>query len=202
MVLQLSYFTLWGDTFTQCRGSSIGARPSPGICATVVAHREHIWIMSYNATLHSAGIFIRYVDNRNIGLFQRFEGLPAYRELLDLLFYRYPIELEPCGDSVLLGFEIDYNARTCLYRCPQFQHQYRSPHSAGTLRRQLSGFVARLHILFRGTFPAHRRVPLALSLCEGYISKGFTMRELWPSVRRVQQRYWCINKRSGLTVHK
>ena len=73
----------------------------------------------------------------------------------------------------LLGFEINMQQLQILFMPPQFQHEYRSPRSAGSTQRILSGLGARLHILQRGTFPRSKVPELVNKLFNGYVLKGF-----------------------------
>ena len=173
VALQASFFTSLGKVFTQCRGACIGGQASPAICAIVVAFREHMWLTAYQTTISSSQLCIRYVDNRAIMLSPIDEETARFKLLLNMEFYVLPIELEQCGHNILLGFEINMQQLQILFVPPQFQHEYRSPRSAGSTQRILSGLGARLHILHRGTFPRSNIPELVNKLFNVYVLKGF-----------------------------
>ena len=121
---------------------------------------------------------MRYVDNRLVFILPCKLRDPAYIRFLSLLFYRSPIELENCGNKIILGGEYNIKDRTCLYVPPPNSYQYRSSLTAGTQNRALSGYRARLHLLYRYTFPKNKANSLAHCLMQGYIQKGFPKTEL------------------------
>ena len=181
VALNVSHFSCMGKVFQQSRGACIGGQASPAICAIVVAFREQMWLSSYNTLLSSRQLCIRYVDNRALMLSPEDEQLTRFKTLLDLEFYRLPIELEQCGHAVLLGFTIDMRQLEILYVPPAFSRQYRSSRSAGSNQRVLSGLGARLHILHKGTFPKEKIPGRVAMLLAGYKKKGFS----FPLLRKI-----------------
>ena len=132
---------------------------------------------------------IRYVDNRLVLIPRNQQTLNGFRKFLDLDFYDPPVELEPCGDNKFLGYELDLLHGTCKYVVPKESFHYRSPRSAGTPSRILSGFQARLHLLYRGTFPSQEVKPLIEELVQGYLNQGFARPQLSSMIFRVSSRY-------------
>ena len=187
--LDSNQFTCLGKVFAQTRGASIGAQASPAICATVTAFREQVWLDSYNVQLADLGFFLRYVDNRLMFLFPEFVHLPFVQQLVSLEFYKLPIELENCGNKIILGCEYDQVNKTCKYVPPEHAFQYRSVYSAGTKSRALCGFQARLHLLYRYTYPRSLAYELVKQLKLGYLRKGFTHQDLNVLVRKVAHKY-------------
>ena len=99
------------------------------------------------------------------------------------------MELEPCGNDLYLGFRLDIRHRSVRYVIPSHMGQYRSPRSAGTLRLRLSGFRARLHILFQGTWPKNAALESAHALLNMYEKKGFTRADLAPILAAVRRQF-------------
>ena len=118
---------------------------------------------------------IRYVDNRLTVISKELRKLPSFERFCNLLFYQSPIELEDCGDNILLGYEISLTSRYCRYVVPKFNYDFRSIRSAGGTSRILSGLNARLHLLYRGTSPKSDSHKLVSLLLQGYVRQGFSL---------------------------
>ena len=172
--LAASFFECMGTLYQQRRGSSIGSQCSPAICAIVVAVEEDIWMKAFGIAKFSGGLFIRYVDNRLICIPSHLANQTAFRRLLRLDFYGLPIELEECGNYDILGFRLDVASKTCTFIPPCDPHQFRSPKSAGSEKKILSGFASRLHLIYHRTFPKSHIPHHVQSLIRTYSSKGFT----------------------------
>ena len=196
LALDSNCFTCLGRVFLQVRGASIGAQASPAICATVTAYRESVWAHAYKVNLSEAGFFLRYVDNRLVFTLPGKAQEPAFVRFLSLLFYRSPIELESCGNQIILGCKYDTVNRTCLYVPPEHAYQYRSILTAGTPSRALSGFRARLHLLYRYTYPRSKAIGIAQILMNGYINKGFSK----PSLQKIHKQVH-FKFRAGISSH-
>ena len=60
---------------------------------------------------------------------------PEWKDLLNLEFYKRPVELESCNSDVYLGFTLNMEDRTLSYIIPPHLGQYRSFQSAGSLKQ-------------------------------------------------------------------
>lgn len=189
LALDMSVFGCMGTLYKQSRGAIIGGHASPAICSMTVAFHEQVWLQSFKITTASRMLCIRYVDNRLVIIPKELMQDVAYQMFTDLLFYEAPVELENCGDNVLLGYEISLHDRTCLYKVPQQSYFYRSPRSAGSTERILSGLGARLHLLYRGTYPKQRCAELLRQLLQGYQDQGFSISELRKISFKVSAQY-------------
>ena len=185
--LTTSFFEALGSCYFQLRGSPIGSQCSPAICAIVVAHKEVLWKHSYDVTLHSTGLFLRYVDNRLICLPPDICALPEYQLLTDLNFYLHPVQLEECGTLDVLGFELFLDKNQCRFKFPGETHQFRSPLSAGSQQKTLSGFQSRLYLIAKRTWPIELVRPSAARLVQLYQDKGFDAVLLRRLARRILQ---------------
>ena len=183
--LKTSFFEALGKCYFQERGSPIGSQCSPAICAIVVAHKEVLWQQSYDVTLHSAGLFLRYVDNRLICLPAEICALTEYRQLTDLNFYLHPVQLEECGTFDVLGFQLLLPERRCKFKFPSETHQFRSPRSAGSQQKILSGYQSRLHLIVKRTWPQEEVRRSVQTLVEAYKKKGFETKLLVRISRRI-----------------
>ena len=114
----------------------------------MVAVEEAIWMKAYGISKFSGGLFVRYVDNRLICIPSHLANQQAFKMLLRLEFYGMPIELEECGNYDILGFRLNAKERTCTFIPPNDPHQFRSPKSAGSEKKILSGFASRLHLIY------------------------------------------------------
>ena len=141
---------------------------------------------------------IRYVDNRGTCYDPELQRLASFRRFLSPLFYEFPIELEDCGNDVFLGYKIDLSANECTWIVPEEPHAYRSVKSAGTVSRLLSGLQARLHLLYRGTFPRALAAPLVKKLLQHYVDQGFQTEDLHRVAFRVSSIY---RNKSRRTCH-
>jgi hypothetical protein len=187
--LKNSAFKCMDLMFQQDRGAIIGGHASPSICSMAVAYREFVWARAYQIAKHADMLCVRYVDNRLTIISKSLERTPPFSRFCNLLFYEAPIELENCGDNVLLGYRIDLTTKTCHYVVPEQAYFYRSPRSAGTTRRILSGLNARLHLLYRGTFPRTEARNLVSQLFHGYVQQGFHLDILKRIAFKINSRY-------------
>lgn len=194
LALSFSFFTCMDTVYRQRRGAVIGGHASPALCSLAVAYKEHIWFHTYqviiNPALHSNQFLChRYVDNRATFKERDLTDVPTFSIFSNLEFYDSPIELEPVGSLELLGYNVDVAAGKCEYIVPAHPFCYRSPRSAGSTSRILSGLQARLHLLYRGTFPRSLSRQLVSQLLAGYESKGFDPVTLRRIALRVSCRY-------------
>jgi len=189
MALELSFFTCMGKVYQQDRGAIIGGQASPALCALAVTYKEHVWIKAYHITKHSGFLCIRYVDNRLTVIEDSLQSLSSYKRFTSLQFYEDPVELEACGTDEFLGYQLDFANCTCLYKIPDGPYHYRSTRSAGSAHRILSGLQARIHLLYRGTFPRTEAPRLLNELLENYVARGFTMQQLRSVSFRISAAY-------------
>jgi hypothetical protein len=174
VALQFSHFTCLGEVYKQSRGAVIGGQASPALCALAVTYKEFVWQQAYKICTQDARFLcIRYVDNRLTVLASLLAAQSSFQRFLDPFFYQHPVELEPCGDMFFLGYLLDFDKAECLFRVPSQTHEYRSTRSAGSTRRCLSGFTARLFLLHRGTYPRSRIPPLVKIMIGHYVHHGF-----------------------------
>ena len=113
----------------------------------------------------------------------------AIQRFLSMNFYDSPVELEPCGNNNLVGYELDFVHNRCLYLVPTESYEFRSSKSAGSTSRNLSGLNARLHLLYRGTFPKTEVPQLVDKLLQGYVRNGLDISTLKQMAFRVSLRY-------------
>ena len=113
----------------------------------------------------------------------------SMRRFTSLLFYDHPVELEPCGNDDFLGNVLDMFHNRFTYKVPQDECAYRSCHSAGSTNRVLSGLNARLHLLFRATFPRSLAPQLLSQLIAKYEAKGFPHQVLSKMSFKVSSKY-------------
>lgn len=84
-----------------------------------------------------------------------------------------PIELEPVGNSMLLGFDASVAERTIRFLCPS-QQQIRYVASAGSLHLRLSGFKSRAHLMRTHSFPQSVIQPSLRQLAVLYVQQGYS----------------------------
>jgi len=185
LALQQSQFVCMDEVYEQTRGAIIGGQLSPVLCAIAVSFEEMIWIRAYSDITHSAFLCIRYVDKRLTFVNKKHLDNFPMRRFLHPLFYGSPVELEDCGNTKFLGYIIDVESHTMQFDVPETTFSYRSNRPAGTTGRILSGLVARLHLIHRGTFPESLIKPTIDKLLEGYRQQGFTPSELFQVTRKV-----------------
>ena len=105
----------------------MGSPLSPALCDLVVAYREQCWFDAFQTIRQSAAILTtRYVDNRAIIVPQSMQALPGLREFIDLNFYGQPIVLEPCGNNIFLGCDIDVKKLQVRFVLPTRPVQFRT----------------------------------------------------------------------------
>ena len=189
LALKSSAFQCMTQMFQQDRGAIIGGHASPSICSMAVAYREFTWLRAYKIQEHADMLCIRYVDNRLTVISKELRKLPSFERFCNLLFYQSPIELEDCGDNVLLGYEISLTSRYCRYVVPKFNYDFRSIRSAGSTSRILSGLNARLHLLYRGTFPKSDSHKLVSLLLQGYVRQGFSLEVVKRAAFKICNKY-------------
>ena len=93
--------------------------------------------------------------------------------MLDLEFYKPPVILEEVGDFHILGFNLCVKDKTMTYILPTKPWQIKSPHSANSLVRNVSGFHSRAALIKQGTFPPEDSDAQVEALVALYIAKGF-----------------------------
>ena len=125
----------------QIRGAGIGPHISPTLSNLAVTLIERTWFQTYEQILTAPSfpfLAIRYVDNRYI-IFpeERIED-PSIQTLAQEDFYQHPVELETVTNNELLGFIVNSQIRTIVYKLPE-PWQIRDFASAGSLRLRLSG---------------------------------------------------------------
>ena len=189
LALSMSHFECMGLVHIQSRGAIMGGHASPILCAVAVAYDEFIWMNAYKITLDSSFICVRYVDNRLTMVNTKLAEHSAYRMFLDKMFYQFPVELEDCGNQEFLGYVINIEEKCISFKVPQEAHAYRSCRSAGTMDKVLSGLTARLHLLYRGTFPRSNAKALIQELLGHYEQKGFPRFVLSRIAFKVSARY-------------
>jgi hypothetical protein len=189
MALDLGYFVCMGKVYRQDRGAIIGGHASPALCALAVTFKEFVWQKAYGIQMGSHLLCIRYVDNRFTAVEEHLLQHAAYQRFMSMDFYDPPVELEPCGNNVLLGYELDFYQFTCKYVVPTETYEFRSAHSAGSIHRTLSGLTARLHLLYRGTYPRSLAASLVKELLAGYVRSGFDRQILRKISFRVSSMY-------------
>jgi hypothetical protein len=188
LALSFSQFVCMNTCYQQTRGAIIGGHASPILCAAAVAFQEHLWQRAYDVCLSSSQFLcIRYVDNRITIPCESIRNQPAVQRFLHPLFYVSPVELESCGNNILLGYSIHKDK--VLYEVPTNSFCYRSARSAGSKKIVLSGLQARLHLLHRGTFPKKHCPALVSQILGMYQLQGFHMSLLQRIADRVAIRY-------------
>ena len=132
---------------------------------------------------------IRYVDNRLTVIDESLQNLSSYKRFTSLSFYEDPVELEACGNDEILGCQLDFENCTCLCKIPDGPYHYRSTRSAGSITWILSGLQARVHLLYRGTFPRTEAPRLLNELLENYVARGFAIQQLRSVSFRISAAY-------------
>jgi hypothetical protein len=189
IALKCSFFQAMSSTFIQVRGVCIGNPAAPAICSATVSIDEYMWKTSFKVCINNT-LLSRYVDNRLVCLPLNMMCLPEWKNLLNLEFYKHPVELESCNSDVYLGFTLNVPERTLLYIIPPHAGQYRSFQSAGSLHLKLSGLRSRLHLLFAGTYPKSAAPPIAKILVSQYVAKGFPKAETSAIYARVRTKFF------------
>ena len=189
LALKFSFFTCLDKVYQQSRGAIIGGHASPSLCALAVTFKEQMWLQAYDIHLSSSILCIRYVDNRFVAIEQSLSSQAASQRFLSMNFYDHPVELEPCGNDILVGYQLDFLRNHCLYVVPTKTFEFRSSRSAGSISRTLSGLNARLHLLHRGTYPRDQAPRLVKLLLAGYEQNGFDINILRRMAFKVSLRY-------------
>ena len=182
-IVKLSFdcciFQTLGQIFQQHRGTGIGKQISPILSNIQVTLTERIWYSSFQAHLADMQLrhpllMIRYVDNR----FALFPQHLAEKRVLQIFahkhFYQIPVELEDVGTQELVGFDVEANERTILYRQPDQPWKIRDTTSAGSWTLRLSGLRSRAVLISRYSWPPSDRRRQILQLIDKYVEKGFS----------------------------
>ena len=164
-ITQLSFnagiFQAVSKCWSQVRGTSMGNQVSPIVSAIAVSYVEKCWQQTYNSwwISHRQHMFIaRYVDNRiAVSSNQQMQSRPM-QLFAQSEFYGPPVILETVPDTHILGFNVNVQQRTITYIQPTHDWQFRSPHSAGTLQLNLSGYRSRITLIAMYSYPP-RNVP-------------------------------------------
>ena len=130
---------------------------------------------------------IRYVDNRYILFPEDKKHEPAIQVLSQDDFYQHPVELEEVTTNELLGFVVDSNLRTVIYKLPE-PWQIRDFASAGSIRLRLSGLQSRCHLISRYSYPSSESPNRIHSLILLYGAKGFSIPDCYRAIRKIQKR--------------
>ena len=170
--------TIMQYCIAQIRGSTIGNQISPILCSIPIITKEINWQASYNEWLHNQTTHYklwlqRYVDNR-FGIIQiNLTNHQAYQSFSDLEFYQHPVLLETVPDLHFLGTNVNIMKRTVRVILPEEPWQIRPPQSAGSQSSLLSGFISRLHLILKNTFPKSLIRPDVRRLINLYVQAGF-----------------------------
>ena len=148
---------------------------------------ERAWSQTYEQILTAPSfpfLAIRYVDNRYI-IFpeERIED-PSLQTLPQEDFYQHPVELETVTNNELLGFIVDSQIRTIVYKLPE-PWQIRDYASAGSLRLRLLGLQSRCLLFFRYTYPSTDCPDRIHSLIQLYIANGFQSSDCYKAIRKL-----------------
>ena len=182
-------FTSMGTVYSQTRGSCIGSPISPVLCSMTVTFEEYMWQQTF-ATLRLSSMFItRYVDNRLILSPQYARDHPAMQRFRSLSFYVAPVSLEPENSMDLLGFAVDVVNKQIRHNTPDQDWQFKSPRSAGSTKLILSGFVSRVHIVCRCSYPTSVLRQDLQRLADEYVRRGFSIQALRAMARKPLQQY-------------
>jgi hypothetical protein len=192
--LDNSYFTCLQLVLSQTRGSCIGSPCSPALCSIVALVQESCWLKASSLCWHSLtslGIPLlqRYVDNRLIIAHKSALQLPFFRVLLDLNFYQPPICLETVDDINFLGFNVHMEQLECEYIQPSMASPVRPYFTACSAQQKLTGFVTRLHLLCRGTWPPSNIPAAANKLIHHFSTQGYPPTVLTETARKVLVKY-------------
>ena len=101
-------------------------------------------------------------------------------------FYQHPVELEEVTTNELLGFVVDSNLRTVIYKLPE-PWQIRDFASAGSIRLRLSGLQSRCHLISRYSYPSSESPNRIHSLILLYGAKGFSIPDCYRAIRKIQK---------------
>ena len=184
--LDVSVFEIYATLYKQVQGSAIGNPASPTICNIVTAHEEYCWAQCYRDLVHNQAFFrTRYVDNRLMFIPNTLQEHRGILELCDLDFYREPITLETVHDFHFLGFNLDTQQKSLKYIMQDETWRYRSAASAGSQTLAVSGYTARLHIIYRDSRPRSAARSSASHLTAIYRQNGFSEKLLLSLHRRV-----------------
>lgn len=137
----------------------MGSPLSLALCLMVVALSEEVWYRTFQTTLATMDLtsrFLRYVDNRLCLVDPSLLDGPAFVTFLHREFYGAPIILETEPDQEFLGFCIEFEPFALRYSPPRDFNQVMAPFSASPLSVQLSGFVSRLFLVAKCSFPNGR----------------------------------------------
>ena len=187
--LESSVFVSLGKIFSQSRGACMGSPLAPVLCSLVATVEEYFWRLSFQSVLLSQVFLTRYVDNRLVISPKYIRDHPSMIQFLDLSFYRPPVCLEQVGDLTVLGFTVCLMTKTIKYIVPSHSWQFRSVKSASSSRILMSGFVTRLHIICRCSFPRSSVSQSIEDLMVQYIKRGFDKVLVARTASRIVVRY-------------
>ena len=174
----------------QIRGAGIGSQISPSLSNLAVTIVERSWTQVLKEVIDPPAfpfLAIRYVDNRYILFPEDKKHEPAIQVLSQDDFYQHPVELEEVTTNELLGFVVDSNLRTVIYKLPE-PWQIRDFASAGSIRLRLSGLQSRCHLISRYSYPSSESPNRIHSLILLYGAKGFSIPDCYRAIRKIQKR--------------
>jgi hypothetical protein len=195
--LESSVFVSMGRIFSQSRGACMGSPLAPVLCSLVATVEEYFWRQSFQSVLLTQVFLTRYVDNRLVISPSYIRDHPCMIKFLDLSFYRPPVCLEQVGDLTVLGFTVCLTSKTIKYIVPSHSWQFRSIKSASSNRNLMSGFVTRLHIICRCSFPKSNSVHSIEELAAQYIKRGYDKVLLHKIAAKTVARYKIKLRRFG-----
>ena len=167
----------------------MGSPLAPVLCSLVATVEEYFWRLSFKSVLLTQVFLTRYVDNRLVISPQYIRDHSSMIQFLDLSFYRPPVCLEQVGDLTVLGFTVCLASRTIQYIVPSHSWQFRSIKSASSSRILMSGFVTRLHIICRCSFPRNSALKSIEDLMAQYTSRGFEKTLITRTATKVVAKY-------------
>jgi hypothetical protein len=192
--IKFSFFTCTNLVLSQNRGSCIGSPCSPALCSIVALCQEMFWSQASQIMWHSVhklGIPLlqRYVDNRLVIVTSAATHLTWIKQFLHLDFYQPPICLETVDDTNYLGFNINIEEPSCTYIQPSISCPVRPYYSACSDQQKLTGFITRMHLLCRGTWPRSHIVDSSNELIRIFVSQGYPEPVLRQLTSKIFRRY-------------
>ena len=167
----------------------MGSPLAPVLCSLVATVEEFFWRQGFQSVLLSSTFFTRYVDNRLVISPQYVRSHEKMQKFLQLDFYRPPVCLEQVGDNTVLGFSVSLQDRSISYIIPSHAWQFRSTKSASSIKVLMSGFVTRLHIICKCSYPKKSAEASSKQLLQAYLDRGYNPSVLHKYARRILQKY-------------
>ena len=201
--LEAAVCDVYGEVKKQIRGGPIGSPLSPAWLTLLVCLEEYKWLHGnlHNPSMRfKTWDTIRYVDNRLV-LSLCFDGINSTpKELFNDHFYGESVILEPEPKTSLVGsellFEINVAQYSGLQRRPALEVRYivagfpevfrpddkidsaelwrDRPHDVAASKTSLLvGFIGRLHLAVRGSFPRSRQQEAIARVIFVFLTLGY-----------------------------